>query len=101
MAVFDAAVDRSDDSLEVVVAGDIDGSSQSEFSRVLNDAMRSGAKTINLDMSMVDFLGSEGINTLIHIRMRCRTEDVTLRIVKASRSVRRILDLMDLTDFLG
>jgi anti-anti-sigma factor len=101
LAVFDVNVGALDGGIDIAVAGEIDGDCRAEFSHVLQRAVLSGAATVNLDMSMVTFLGSDGINTLVHIRRLASNAGVRFQVLEASRSVRRVLELMDLTDYLA
>jgi len=53
---------------------------------------------VNLDLLGAGFVGSVGVNALIQVRRLAADEGVKFWIVKASRRVESVLDLMGLAE---
>jgi anti-anti-sigma factor len=75
----------------VVVAGEIDISN----ARALDEHLSAVDRTLALDLTGVPFLGSAGINVLV--QQRHRRGSGRVRILAMSPTVRRMLEITDLT----
>lgn len=95
---LDVTVVRSEGSIDVAVSGEIDIATVDRFREVLRGALLEAPASINLDLLSVGFMGSVGINTLIEVRMLAVSRGIGFRIVKASRRVESVLDLMGLSE---
>ncbi|HEX6395738.1 MAG TPA: STAS domain-containing protein [Acidimicrobiales bacterium] len=99
---LDINVAEIDGSVDLAVGGDIDLETSHRFNRALRDAVFEAVqahKAVNLDLSQVTFMGSTGISSLVQTRQLALDEGVTLRIVEASKQVKRVLELMALNDY--
>jgi anti-anti-sigma factor len=85
----------------VSFSGDIDALTHERFSKALREAIVGADRVINVDLSQVKCIASEGVNALLGMHLLAAQARVSLRIIKASENVQRVLDLMGLTDYLG
>jgi anti-sigma B factor antagonist len=90
---------RSEGTVELAVRGEIDIVSIEGFRQALRDAVLEGPRVVNLDLSDVRFVGSEGISTLIEVRKLADRNQVKFRIVKASKRVGSVLELLGLAGY--
>jgi anti-anti-sigma factor len=95
---LDVAVVRSKGSVDIAVSGEIDIATVGRFRLALTNSVLDSPGAVNVDLLGVTFIGSVGINALIHVRQLASTNGVTFRIVKASRRVESVLELMGLSD---
>jgi anti-anti-sigma factor len=77
----------------VTVAGDIDATNRQALGRFVERHIRVSQELI-LDLSDVDFFGSQGFTALHYISVRCAGRDVDWMLV-CNHSVRRILRICD------
>jgi stage II sporulation protein AA (anti-sigma F factor antagonist) len=96
---LEVTVGKSNGGVEVAVGGEIDIATVDRFRRALRDAVFETEATVNVDLLEVRFIGSVGINALVGARQLALDEGVAFRIVKASRNVEHVLDLMGLTGY--
>ena len=90
-----------DGHVHLVLDGELEIASVEAFHKAVAEALSSPAKVVDVDLAEVSFIDSVGINALMGARkstIDCGTE---FRIVKASRHVRRVLELMGLGDYIG
>ena len=97
---LEITVAESKGSVNLVVGGEIDVTTLDRFDRALRDAVYK-ADEVNLDLSEVTFIGSVGVNSLIRAHQLAVEENITLRILRASTKVERVLELMDLTEYFS
>jgi anti-anti-sigma factor len=77
----------------VTVAGDIDATNRQALGRFVDRHIRVSQELI-LDLSDVDFFGSQGFTALHYVSVRCAGRDMDWMLV-CNRSVRRILQICD------
>jgi anti-anti-sigma factor len=83
---------KSDDSVAVVIAGEIDLDSR----QVLDDAIsRLEADPVDLvlDLGGVTFVDSQGVNLLVHVRQVLDEAGASLTLLRPSPAVRKVLEL--------
>jgi len=93
----------SDGSLtrQVVVEGEVvDPPQASEVYEAICLAVKHGAKTVEVDLTGVDLFGSAGINALLKVRHVAERLGCTVIVVGASRLVRRVFEVTNLTELL-
>ena len=69
-----------------------------------DEALRAAARVtdlVELDLGRVDFIDGSGLSTLMDAERRARRARYRLRIVGASRYVRRLIHLTDTADLLS
>jgi anti-sigma B factor antagonist len=96
-AEFDLAVVKQNGRAIVFVAGEIDRSVKD----MIHDALRSAqleSSDVIVDLSRVSFMDSTGINALIGARRRAPGRQ--FHVVGATRSVRRVFEVMGLAELL-
>lgn len=82
--------------VRLTAVGEIDAATEERFGRAVRDAVFEAQGDVDLDLSQVSFMGSDGISALIRARRLSQERGVTLRIAKASHQVERVLELMGL-----
>ncbi len=88
------AADRSSTVVVLRAAGEIDVDSAPVLRSAIEAAVDAGDPAIDLDLSLVDFMDSTGLSTII--AARTRLGEGAVRVVAASEPVRRTLDLTGL-----
>jgi anti-sigma B factor antagonist len=88
-------------SVYLSISGEIDATTRDDFARALRDAIFASQRVVGLDLSDVEFIGSDGINVLVRMSTLAAEEGISLRIVKASKRVERVLDLMGLENYFS
>ena len=96
---LEVIVSRSNGSVDLVVAGDIDLPTLTRFNRALRDAIYEAHQVVTPDLSEVRFISSAGISALLGAWQLAADESVTLLIVKASREVKHVLELLALDHY--
>ncbi len=87
------AQELTDGRVLIEVKGDIDATNRHAFGRFVHHHTRI-SKQLILDLSAVDFFGSQGFTALYYASVQCARRDVDWMIV-GSRSVLRILRICD------
>jgi anti-anti-sigma factor len=90
---------RADGTVDLSIGGEIDTATRDQFAQTIRDAVLGAQKVVNLDLSDVSFMSSDGINVLIQMRKWARQEEVALRIIRSSRVVDRVIQIMGLRDY--
>jgi anti-anti-sigma factor len=91
-AVF-TAQELSDGRMLIGVRGDVDATNRHALGRFIQRHTRV-SKQLVLDLSEVDFFGSQGFTSLYYASVQCARRDVDWMVV-AGRSVLRILRICD------
>ena len=80
----------------VVVVGDFDLASEHDFVADVDQAfLAEGVTSVLLDFEQVEFLDSSGVRALLRLR---ESHGAAVRLVAASRAVRRVLDIAGVTE---
>jgi anti-sigma B factor antagonist len=82
------------------IKGQLDMSAMSALEEALARAADSGGP-VELDLGEVDFIDGSGLSVLMDAESRARLASHELRIVAASRNVRRLIALTDTADLLS
>jgi anti-anti-sigma factor len=91
---FELVSGADGDSLELVLAGDLDMAATFKIEPEL-DRLLAGQRfrRLVLDVADVQFIDSAGVGVLLSIRERTKQLGIEMTLVNVSDSVRRILDL--------
>lgn len=89
-----------EESVEMAVSGRIDGAKANELEVDLLNAMRTGAKTIQLNMADAEFLCSAGIRVLLQNYRTMKKEGRSLSVTKPSAIVREALETTGFADLI-
>ena len=85
---------RDEDSLELVLAGDLDMTAAFKVEPAFDHLVAEGdVRELVLDVGDVEFIDSAGLGALLSIRDRTQQLGIEMRLVNVPRPVRRILDL--------
>jgi anti-anti-sigma factor len=91
---FRLAAELGEDSLELVLAGDLDMAAtfklEPEFDRLLSAKQ---VRRLVLDVADVEFIDSAGLGALLSIRDQTKLLGIEMTLINLSDPVRRILDL--------
>ncbi len=82
------------------IKGQLDMSAAQALDEALTRAADSGGP-VELDLGGVDFIDGSGLSVLMDAKSRARLASHELRIVAASRNVRRLIDFTDTADLLA
>ena len=85
------------DAIRLFVQGDLDIAAAGAFDEAVSEAARV-RDLVELDLARVDFIDGSGLSTLMDAERRARRARHRLRIVAASRYVRRLIDITDTAD---
>src|SRR5262245_1069454 len=88
------------EGLELAVEGRIDAYWADHLTAALDDAIRSGAGRISLDLHGVAYLSSAGIRALLVAYRELGRVGGALRIVRPSNAVKSMLEMAGLLDLL-
>jgi anti-sigma B factor antagonist len=83
------------------LVGEIDASNTATLDAALDVLPEADNGVIELDMSGVTFIDSSGLRSLVEFAHRTQTAGHRIALVATPRNVARLIDLAELTDFLG
>jgi len=82
----------------VTVSGELDVATSPRLRRHLDDAVDAGARDVRVDLSLVGFMDSSGLGTLMAVHHRLREHGGNITIVGATPAVRKILEITALDE---
>jgi anti-sigma B factor antagonist len=85
----------------LTVRGEVDAAAAPQLTAATDEALREGAREVEVDMAGVTFLDSTGLTALIRSREAVLAAGGSLRLTAASAAVTRLLEITDLTELLG
>lgn len=97
--MIDVRVERSTDTVEIRVAGEVDIAGCPTLESALDDTLADPPATLVLELSGVTFLDSRGIAVLVSARRDVEPLPTRLVLVGASRQALRALETMRLTGY--
>ena len=83
----------------LIVRGELDVASSPQLAAALNRLDRDSGAVL-LDLSRLEFIDVTGLRVLLDAQERARRAGVALRVVKASRGVRKLIKLTRTTELL-
>lgn len=92
--------DQVDPVTVVAVAGEVDLDTADTLRAQVDQALRDRPPELVLDLAAVDFLDSSGLGALLELHRRLTDEGGFLRLVIASRHVRRVIDVTGMAQVL-
>ena len=97
---FDSHVRNEGDTTIIDLQGEINGLAESGMSQAYTQAEATGASTIVLNFSQVDYINSTGIALIVGLLARARKEHKTLAVYGLSPHYREIFEITRLVDFM-
>ena len=91
MAISKKAFD--DTSVELFVSGRLDGAASNELEIQVLEVIRSGAKTLYINLAEATFLCSAGLRVLLQYWRQMKNGGKTLRVVNPSPEVDSVLTM--------
>lgn len=98
--LFDVRVESRNDVARVAVIGELDLATASTLSDELVGAERDDVRVVMLDMRDVTFVDSTGLHVVLQAWNRAQQNGHRLVVVGASRSTRRLCDIVGITFIL-
>jgi len=95
----DVVPDR--ERVTVRLAGELDLVEAPTVARTLTELLDSGFKRVVVDLRLVSFLDSTGLQTLLGARAHARECDAVLALVRPPRLVQRIFEVTDTTSLFA
>jgi len=95
MPYFDVDVLPSADgaSCRLVVVGEVDCLSAAALASTLVSLLRSDARSVEVDLSGVTFMGCAGLTVLVEARSAATERGIALRVIAASQPAERVIGL--------
>jgi anti-sigma B factor antagonist len=91
---------RDGDEHVISLAGELDLSNADRLRDALDDAMRSGANRVVVDLSRLGFIDSTGLRILLRGEQASRADSNVLSFVRARGQVERVMRLAGIEDEL-
>ncbi|QMU76793.1 STAS domain-containing protein [Streptacidiphilus sp. PB12-B1b] len=87
---------------EIMLVGELDLDADEQVRLAVTGALIDPqVRQLDIEVSLVTFCDSSGLNALTRAYQQTRTAGVTLRLVNVGRQLRRVLDLTGLWDVLN
>ncbi len=86
-------VQEMEDAVVVRIIGDIDAYHSPKLKENLEDHIRGDCPTLLLDLSMVPYIDSAGLGTLVSVLRETRNYKKTLKLVGMRQNIRRIFEM--------
>ena len=93
--------ERPDGILDARLRGSLDGSGALALGSWLDETISDGRYRLRLDLSGVDFVASSGVGCLVAATAELRDEGGDLILCGVSASLREMLAVLDLLDYLS
>ncbi|MGY6501447.1 MAG: STAS domain-containing protein [Acidimicrobiales bacterium] len=97
--VFSAVIDATSHPPRVLVRGEVDMATASEFERCLSDAS-AGGPPLAIDLSRVTFMDSSGLTVLVRTAERFGFAPGTIQLLEPSDPVRQVLEVTGVGELL-
>ncbi len=88
------------EATRLAFAGDLDLAGVASADAAIRDAMAASGD-VTIDLSRLDFIGSEGIRVVLRARERADADGRVLRVVAGNGAARRLIDILGLAARLG
>lgn len=85
----------------IAASGEIDVSCASELRDAIDAALASDATMVEVDLGEVPYIDSTGIGVLVGAAHRASETGTALQVSNLQRNVRRVLDMLGITQELG
>lgn len=92
---------RDEQTATIAAAGEVDVSCASDLREALDEVLDGGTQSVTVDLSQVPYIDSTGIGVLVGAAQRATEAGTKLRVAHPQRNVRRVLDLLGVTQELG
>jgi anti-anti-sigma factor len=94
--VLEVTANRDGDVATIVVDGEVDSETVSEFTGVCDAELVAGTTALRLDLAATTFVDSSGLVVLLDVRAAAAEQGVVLTLVRPSQAVQRVLELSEL-----
>jgi anti-sigma B factor antagonist len=83
------------------LAGELDLTEASTVARTLTELLDTGVKRIVIDLRLVSFIDSTGLQTLLGLRAQAHERDAALALIRGPLHVQRIFEITDTTSLFA
>ena len=97
---YELTVDAEANTVRVQLSGEIDIAMNEHLRTVVDVSLADRPDSVVVDFGGVTFMDSTGIRFLVGYRTRCDAIGATWSLIGASNSIRRLIELSGLGDFL-
>jgi anti-sigma B factor antagonist len=97
---FEVETGELGDAVHVTLSGDLDLSTAKRAEQAIEDAERSGHKTVVIDLRGLSFMDSTGLRVLVSADKRARRSNRRTVIVQGPAAVRRVFEITRLDERL-
>ncbi|MCI5839288.1 MAG: STAS domain-containing protein [Peptoniphilaceae bacterium] len=99
--MFEKTLIEKDDTLEVIIKGDLDVYSIDSFKDFINDNIKNTKKNILFDFNDLNYIDSTGIGQFINIYKIQNEKNKNVKIINAKRNIKKIFEITDLLKLFG
>ena len=92
--------ERDGGTTRLVLLGDLDLAGVAAADAAIRDAM-ARREPVVIDLSRLEFIGSEGIRVVLRAREAAEADGTDLRLVVGAGAARRLIDILGLAERLG
>ena len=92
-ALLSVATHRDDDTIRVVLSGEIDMTTADKFETAMDTAAGQNPRSVVVDLADVRFMDSSGIAALVHARTRSEISGTVLTVINCQPPIRRVMEV--------
>ena len=92
---FTFSAERHDDTVVIVLQGELDLATAPEVERIADDALATRCSQLVLDLRKLTFLDSSGMRAFL--RIQAKLDGVALELIPGPQGVQRVFELAGLT----
>jgi anti-anti-sigma factor len=98
---YELTVDPATNAVRVALRGEIDIAMNEHLRTLVDTSLADRPDSVEVDFSDVSFMDSTGIRFLVGYRTRCDAIGASWSLVGLSASIKRLIELSGLDDFLA
>ena len=92
-ALLSVTTQRDDDTIRVLLSGEIDMTTADRFETAINAAADRKPRSVVVDLADVRFMDSSGIAALVHARTRSQISGTVLTVINCQPPIRRVMEV--------
>lgn len=100
MRSFNVETAEHDNATHVLLRGDLDLSTAKQAEQAIEEAERSGAQTVVIDLRGLSFMDSTGLRVVVSADKRASRSNRRLVIIQGPQAVRRVFEITRLGERL-
>lgn len=100
MPTFNVETEQQEDATHVLLSGDLDLSTAKQAEQAIEEAERSGQKTVVIDLRRLSFMDSTGLRVIVSADKRASRSKRRVVIIQGPQAVRRVFEITRLGERL-